>query len=167
MIKVYEIDSRTIRQSVPTFTQIIYSNFIELTEYSYVKHTIKDIRELLSSEQLFGYIVKYIPHTNLQNSVNSEKIIAYLFGETSVMPDGRNAYYLSYIFVAQKYRHLKIGSQLLSKLIKHCQNLGLTFIVLTCDMSDTKLVEFYEKFGFVLDPNLRRNKKHDVMCLYL
>lgn len=153
LIEVKHLD---ISHNKNIFMNIIFNNFIDLVNYPYVKHTRQDIQNLLSSEQMIGYVAKY-----------AEKIIAYMFGEVSQMPDGRNAYYLSYIFVAPKYQHLKIGSLMLNKIINHCRHYGIPFIVLTCDTEDTKVMNFYKKFGFILDPLLRNGKRHDVLCLYL
>lgn len=138
------------------FINIIFHNFIDLINYPYVKHTQQDIHNLLSSEQMIGYIVKY-----------DKKIIAYMFGEVSHIQDGRNAYYLSYIYVAPKYQHLKIGTLLLNKIINHCHYYGIPFIILTCDTKDIKVMNFYKKFGFIVDPILKNGKRHNILCLYL
>jgi ribosomal protein S18 acetylase RimI-like enzyme len=156
MTTIYQIKSHDVETHVKIYIDIVFNNFIELAKLQYVKHTRQDIYNLLSSEKMFGYIVKY-----------NDKIIAYMFGEISQLSDGRNSYYLTYIYVAQKYRHLKIGSLLLSKIIEHCKHHGIPFIVLTCDTEDEKVMRFYKKFGFILDPILRNNKRHDVLCLYI
>lgn len=153
---IHKVKSHDIQQNVKIYTEIIYHNFIELAQHTYVKHTREDIYRLLTSDQMFGYIVIY-----------SNKIIAYLFGEISLMPDGRNAYYLSYIYVSPKYQHLHLGTELLSLLINHCKHFGIPFIVLTCDTEDVKVMNFYAKFGFISDPVLKNNRRHDVLCLYL
>lgn len=160
MINIDEVYSFNDKQNILLFTKIIYNNFINLINFPYVKHSIKDIQLLLSSENMFGYIVN-------MNYNKEKKIIAYLFGEISTIPDGRHAYYLSYIYVAPKYRHLKIGSFLIKKIIDKCKYDGIPFIVLTCDCENQQLINFYKKFGFVFDSNLKKNKRHDVMCLYI
>lgn len=156
MTSIYNVNRNTIKDYVPIFTKIIFDNFIELKQYPYVRHTHNDIQKLLSSEQLFGYIVKY-----------NDTIIAYMFGEVTTLSDGRNVFYLSYIYVVPKYRHIKTGSLLLRKLIAHCRQFGIPFIVLTCDTENEKVMAFYKKFGFVNDPILTSDRKHDVLCLFL
>ena len=151
-----EINYKTIYPTINIFTNVIFDHFIELSKLDYIKHTKQDIYVLLSSEQLFGYLVKL-----------NGKIIAYLVGETTTTPDGRNVYFLSYIYVIKQYQHIKIGSMLVKKLISHCQDLGIPFIVLICDLHDKKVTNFYKKFGFVIDPILKNNKQHDALCLYL
>lgn len=148
------------QQLIPIYTNIIFNNFIHLTKFNYVKHSIKDITKLLSSPSFFGYTISFKTCANT-------KIIGYLFGEFITTPDGRYVYYLSYIYISPNYQHMKLGSILLKKLISHCKLMGLSFIVLTCDFDDPKILHFYKNFGFVPDPSLRKNKKHDVMCLYL
>jgi len=155
-MKLIEITQTEIEKSVDKLIPIIYNNFIDLVKYPNVKHTKKDIYELLTSDDLFGYIVFY-----------NNNIIAYSFGLSSTMADGRHTHYLSYIYVGQKYRHLKIGSMIMKKIIDHCKQHGIPFIVLTCDTQDKKLMNFYGKFGFIPDPLLKSDNRHDVLCLYL
>ena len=155
-LKLIEISSTDISKSVNKLVPIVYNNFIDLVDQPNVKHTRKDIYELLTSDDLFGYIILY-----------NNNIIAYSFGLSSTMADGRHTHYLSYIYVAPKYRHLKIGTMTLKKLINHCQQSGIPFIVLTCDTQDKKLMNFYSKFGFIPDPLLKSDNRHDVLCLYL
>lgn len=135
---------------------IIYKNFIELSRVKYVEHTKKYIANLLSSEQLFGYLVKF-----------NNKIIAYLVGENTQLQDGRYVYYISYMFVVPKYRKLKIGTALLQKVVQHCKNKGINFVVLTFDTNNKILYNFYHNFGFVPDPMLTNGMQHEIFCLYL
>lgn len=155
---IEEVKYQQIQPNIKMYVNIIFTHFISLTEYSYIDHSQQSIYKLLSSENMFGYIVR---HPTTKN------IIGYMFGETSLLPDGRNAYYLSYIYVVPKYQHMKIGTILMTKIIQHCKYVGVPFIVLTCDIEDKKLMNFYKKFGFVFDLLLKKNKKHDVLCLYL
>ena len=156
IFSIQEVNSTDILQNIRIYTEIIFRHFIELTQHQYVKHDRKEIYKMLTSDDMYGYIVR-----------KDSKIIAYLFGEKSVLQDGRNSYYLSYIYVVPKYQHMKIGSILMKRLISNCKHEGLQFIILTCDTQDKKVMHFYEKFGFVYDPLLRNNKQHDVLCLYL
>lgn len=180
-LSVEEVDTQKIYQYIDIYTNIIYYNFIELANRSDVVHTKEDIHKLLLSDDMYGYIVRF-----------ANKIVGYLFGEFTTLSDGRNVYYLSYIYIAPKYRQYKIGSVLVQKLIDKCNNRGIMFIVLTCDTHDTRVMHFYQKFGFIQDPVLKRNVsiqdsclsmtstnnimntingynnvQHDVLCLYL
>lgn len=181
-LSVEEVDTQKIHQYINIYTNIIYYNFIELANRSDVVHTKEDIYKLLLSSDMYGYVVRF-----------TTKIVGYLFGEFITLSDGRNVYYLSYIYVAPKYRQYKIGSVLLQKIINKCNNRGVMFIVLTCDTHDERVMHFYKKFGFIPDPVLKRNSgfvqdsfssmtstnnivgtindynniQHDVLCLYL
>lgn len=145
---------------IDKYTDIIYNSFIELANLSYVSHTRKSIRELLTSESMVGFIVK-------QNG----KIIAYLFGEHIELCD-HSVYYLSYIYIVSSLRHKGIGTQLINKIINHSIDNKLSHIVLTCDMYDKTNVEFYKKFGFDIynstDEKLlpiKNNKQHEIFQL--
>lgn len=155
-LNVCVVKDSDIVNCAKNFSRIIFDNFMELTQYSYIKHSQYDIQKLLASSQMVGYIVTH--HHN---------IIAYAFGETMILPDGRNAYYLSYIYVVSRYRKLGIGALILKHIVAFCVNSGINFVVLMCDTCNNGVVKFYKKHGFVFDTMLRTNKKHDVMCLYL
>jgi ribosomal protein S18 acetylase RimI-like enzyme len=180
-LSVEEVDTQKIHQYINIYTNIIYYNFIELANRTDVVHTKEDIHKLLLSCDMHGYVVRF-----------TTKIVGYLFGEFITLSDGRNVYYLSYIYIAPKYRQYKIGSVLLQKIIDKCNNRGVMFIVLTCDTHDARVMHFYKKFGFIPDPVLKRNVsiqdgflsitslnnmmtptndsnniQHDVLCLYL
>lgn len=155
-ISIENIDFTKILPFTSMYTKIIYRHFIELSQYPNVQHNEPAIYKMLSSENMFGYVIR-----------SGKKIIGYLFGEFTVLGDGRNVYYLSYVYIAPRYQGHKLGSVLMNKLIKQCHVRGTTFIVLTCDTTDQKVMKFYKKFGFTYDPVLRQNTKHDVLCLYM
>lgn len=155
-ITIEEVNAKRIEKHAMIYATIIYNNFIDLTQFSYVTHNKEEIYKNLLSDDMFGYIVK-----------NGTKVIGYLFGEFMNLNDGRHVYYLSYIYISPKYRHYKLGTTLLNKLIETCNNIGVMFIVLTCDSQDSIVMNFYKKFGFISDPILKRNLRHDVLCLYL
>jgi len=156
VIRIDEVNRHKIHSNISIYTKIIYENFIELTQFSNVKHTPQDIYALLESENMVGYVIIY-----------AKKIIGYLFGEYTSLNDGRNVYYLSYIYIAPKYRKAQLGTKLLIKLINMCNHRGTKFIILTCDSQDKKVMNFYKKFGFINDPVLKRSDRYMVMCLYL
>lgn len=134
----------------------IYDNFIYLKEQQNLMHNKQEIKRLLTDENMIGYMV-----------YDGNYIIAYLIGETKHLTDGRIVYYISYMYVAPKYRKHKIGSYLLKKVILDTKNRGLKFILLTYDVSNNKLLNFYTKFGFHRDPILKNNQQHDIFTLYL
>jgi ribosomal protein S18 acetylase RimI-like enzyme len=161
-IQIQHVDTNQVAQYSNYFVDIVYNNFIELTSQPNVKHSQEEIYKLLTSDSFSGFIVYYFP----KNSTKS-KIIGYLFGEFMTTPDGRYVYYLSYIFIAPSFRRHHLGNKLMEKMIESCKSIGVNFIVLMCDLSDKKLVRFYENFGFVPDPALHQGQQHDVLCLYL
>ena len=81
--------------------------------------------------------------------------------------DGRNVYYISYIFVSDKFRNRRLGSQLLDILADKCKELNAKFIVLTCDIHNKIAYNFYIKRGFTVDSLLRTNDRHEVLSLIL
>lgn len=140
------------------FAQMVYRNFEYLKEDPVLKHTVVEIQQLLSSNDGVLFVV-YDPQGAL---------VAYLLGEIMTLQDNRMVFYVSYVFVSQKHRGRRIGSQLIERMIQKCQQIGLNFVVLTCDTMDHKVYEYYLKMGFVDDPILGQNKsRHRVMVKYL
>ena len=143
-------------KDVGKLSNIIYKNFIYLTSKPELQHNKEELTRLLTDENMLTYFV-----------YENDKAVAYLVGEIKNLNDGRTAFYISYIFVAQKYRSKHIGSLLLKHVVKSIQSTGIKYILLTSDTADEKLSHFYEKFGFTIDPILRNNSRHEVFVLYL
>lgn len=135
---------------------IAFKNFMYLKEFPELMHSTDNIYKIIKADGNLCFLV-----------YDNGKLIAYLIGDFRNLPDNRYAYYISYLYVSEKYRNHKIGSKLMSMLINKCKASGTKFIVLTCDTYDTKVVNFYKKYGFIKDPILGNNKRHNVFCLYL
>jgi ribosomal protein S18 acetylase RimI-like enzyme len=138
-------------------SSIAFKNFIYLSQFPELMHSEKNIYKALQEEGNLCYLV-----------YDKNVLIAYLIGDFRTLADNRYVYYISYFYVAEKYRGKKLGSKIMDMIINKCQNLGVKFIVLTCDTQDTKIINFYRKYGFVKDPILGTGeKRHNVYCLYL
>ena len=135
---------------------VVFNNFIYLKEFPELMHNKKDIIKSLNSEGNLCYLM-----------YDKNNLIAYLIGEFRTLPDNRYGYYISYLYVLKSYRDKKLGSSLMNRIISKCQKTGVNFILLTCDTKDEKIVQFYRKYGFVIDPSLGGEKRHNVYCLYL
>lgn len=138
-------------------SSIAFKNFIYLTRFPELMHNEKDIYKTLQADGNLCYLI-----------YDKQHLIAYMIGDFRTLPDNRYAYYISYLYVVEKYRGKRIGSKIMDMIINKCNTMGVKFIVLTCDTQDTKIVDFYRKYGFVKDPILGNNdKRHNVYCLYL
>lgn len=139
-------------------SQVVYRDFQYLSNNPDLGHNMDELNRLINNNENFAGLFAF-------NS--KKKLIGYLVGEIKHLSDGRLVYYISYLFVNEKYRHKRIGSHLLELIINKCKSRGYSFIVLTCDTQDQKLINFYKKYGFNYDPILRNNSKHDVLSLFL
>lgn len=138
-------------------SQIIYQHFSYLSQYPKLNHNPASIEKLLKAPNNISYLLYF-----------KDKIIAYMIGDMRDLSDNRHVYYISYIYVLKEYRGKKIGSLLIRRAVKLCREVGIPFIILTCDKVNTKALNFYRKHGFVLDPVLGNcNQTQSVMCLYL
>ena len=139
-------------------SRVVFRDFQYLSKEEGLEHNIIELLRLFTDDKFIGLFA-----FNQKNN----KLIAYLAGEVKHLNDGRVVYYISYMFVDAKYRDKKIGSRLLQMMIRRCQELGYSFLVLTCDTTDPKLTTFYKKHGFNYDPVLQSGTKHDVFSLFL
>lgn len=154
--KVYVKEIRKIRNGVDNIAKSIYNNFASLSHSEQLGHNIKEIKQMLTSDNFIGFFV-----------YDESKIVSYLVGEIKNLNDGRIVYYITYIYVGKQYRHKKIGSQLMKMLIYKCRNWGIGFITLTCDIKNNKVMNFYKNLGFKQDPILKNMGRHEVFTLYL
>jgi len=137
-------------------TSIIYNNFLYLENYPDLMHNKNDIFKTLTNNDNFSY---FIFLTN--------KLIGYLIGDFRTLLDNRFVYYISYLYIAKNYRRRNLGTNLMKLIINTCSNIGIKFILLTCDTFDIDVINFYKKFGFTDDVVLSNKNRHQVFCLYL
>lgn len=132
--------------------KMIYLNFIELTNEPELLHTSQNINKMLTNDKTQFYVF-----------VLNRRIISYMLGEITHLNDGRNVFYVGYIYTAEKYRNIGLSSKLLKQVEFYCKNHNLDGIMLTCDTNNSQVYEFYKKRGFMLDIILRRHTQHDVV----
>ena len=134
------------------FIELIYNNFIELSENDKLMHTKEKIEENLKNDNSIITIM-----------LNSDKkIIGFITANIMELDDRRKVFYISYIYVAETERNNKIGSKLLNQAEKiGIQNKCLG-VMLIFDTQQNNLVRFYEDKGYMLDINYRRYEKNDV-----
>ena len=136
---------------------IIYGHFVYLKAYPELNHNLVQIEKLLTAQNNVSYLLYF-----------RNQIVAYMIGDTRYVADNRYVYYISYLYVIEKYRSQRIGSLLINQAKKLCRDVGISFIILTCDKNNKKANHFYRKHGFVLDPVMGCQSQHqNVFCLYL
>ena len=140
------------QKDLSIFVDIIYNNFIELSEDNKLMHTKEKIEENLRNDNSVIII--------LMN--DSNKIIGFLTGNIMILDDRRKVFYISYIYVAETERNKKIGSELMDIAEKIAVQNKCLGVMLIFDTYQQKLVRFYENRGYMLDINLRRYERHDV-----
>lgn len=80
-----------------------------------------------------------------------DDILGYISGQLII-----DEFYISNIAVAEEYRNLKIGSEILKELINCLRNKKCVFATLEVRESNINAIKLYEKFGFT-NLGLRRN----------
>lgn len=147
----------TVINNPKLFASVIYKHFENLAQYPELEHNQKAIEKLLLNIEGMNFLVY---HDN--------RIIAYLIGDKRYLEDHRYAFYISYIYVVEKHRNKKLGSYLIKRAMYKCKELGINFILLSCQKKNNYGNRFYLKHGFNLDPILgRSNPSQNVFCLYL
>lgn len=133
------------------FIDIIYNNFIELTEDDKLMHNKEKIEENLRNDNSVIILL-----------MNDDKIFGFVTGNIMLLDDRRKVLFISYIYVAETERNKKLGSQLMNIVEKTALLNKCLGVMLIFDTHQQNLVRFYENRGYMLDINLRRYERHDV-----
>lgn len=142
--------------NISKFVDTVYKNFIYLTNYPELKHTKKEINRLLTNLNTTAFFL-----------YNGHKMIGYVINEVMRLNDGRLVLYIAYIYVAAKYRRHGFGSMLMKQTLEKARNLHVDAVLLTCDVVNEPVLDFYMQKGFMYDPYLRRYERYDVLSLYI
>ena len=134
------------------FAKTVYNNFKYLERYSNLKHNMTEIIRIIKS-----------PNSIIIFKINNKKIVGYVLGEIIKLNDGRNIFYITYIFTSRQFRLQGIASELLNVVFKIVSDKGLDCVMLTYDSDDVHLKNFYEKKGFMPDVILRTYDKFEVL----
>lgn len=134
------------------FGNTIFHNFKELAQYPKLKHNINEIMRVIKS-----------PRSVIMFKMYKGKIIGYLLGEIMNLNDGRNVFYITYIFTSPHFRGKGIASDLMKTVSNIVEQQALDGILLTCDSEDQEVFSFYEKRGFMPDLVLRTYDKFEVL----
>ena len=140
------------QKDISFFVQLIYNNFIELSENDKLMHTKEKIEENLKSDNSIIIIMLN----------NNKKITGFLTANIMELDDRRKVFYITYIYVAETERNKKIGSKLLNEAEKIGIKNKCLGIMLIFDTHQNNLVRFYEDKGYMLDINYRRYEQNDV-----
>lgn len=132
--------------------QMIYKNFIHIADNPILMHNYKEIKNILSSNDVQFYLYFY-----------KNKILGYLVGTIMKLSDGRRVFYITYIYVAKDARQFGIGNKLLNFAKRCAANMYLDGIMLTCDTENKKVYSWYTRHGFMLDMQLRKYERYDVL----
>jgi ribosomal protein S18 acetylase RimI-like enzyme len=126
-------------------------NFSHLSINPNLKHNHVDIERTIRSKdsQIYLYLV-------------NKKIAAYLIGEITRLEDGRNVFYIAYLFTGKKFRKMGFASKLLETAKQNAKMYKLDGVMLTCDSHNSQVCDFYRTRGFMEDVILRTYSRFEV-----
>lgn len=134
--------------------KVIYENFVHLSKYPELNHNIATIKKNINSNNKILILC-------FDN--NYRHLLGYLLGYDIVLNDGRYVMFISYVYVSKHMRSRGIGKKFLHICFKEAEMRRCEGIMLTCDTDDNHVMKFYENMDFMLDFNLRRYAKYDVL----
>jgi len=143
-------------------TNIIYNNFIYLSQYKQVQHTQEYIKNIFKSDDVI-LIIAY----------ENNKIIGYLLADSQTLQDTRRVVFISYLYVAPQFRHKNIASDILKFLEEYIKSINKIKInnynglMLVADTYKESLIKFYEKRGFMSDLYLRNFERFDTFYKHI
>jgi ribosomal protein S18 acetylase RimI-like enzyme len=156
-ITILPVDSQYFKKpNVHKFINIIYNNFYDIANQPKLRHNPNEIRRLLLSPKMRGFIAK-----------KNNKIVGYLLGEINVLVDGRVIYFINYLYVGTEFRKSGIASRMMDVAKAVAKKIKTEFIVLNCDTKNKKVYDFYLKRGYMPDLVLRRYDRYEVLSLRL
>ena len=120
---------------IEKFAKIIFFNFLYLQYEKNINFSLNSIIDILKNPSLIGWLV-----------INDGIIIAYLIGNKQLLTDGRYVFFVSYLYVSEKYRNKGIGTTLMLNCFKYCKENRMAFIMLISNEN-----YFIKKFGFIPD----------------
>jgi ribosomal protein S18 acetylase RimI-like enzyme len=141
------------KQDLTLFINLIYNNFIELSEEQKLMHTKEDIEKNLRADNSVIILV-------LDKKIN--KMLVFLTANIIELDDRRLVFYISYVYTAEKYRNNGIASRIFDVAEQIAHNKKCNGIMLIFDTENKQLYHFYEGKGYMQDINLRRYEQHDV-----
>lgn len=144
------------KPNINEFVEIVYINFADLCDYTKLGHTRQEIKRLLLDNNMSGFVL-----------LDNKTMVGYLLGEFKVLPDRRKIYFINYVYIGKKYRKNGYGSKIIDVAISLAHKKYQDAVVLICDTQNDFLFDFYQRKGFMLDLNLRRFDRHDVLSITL
>jgi GNAT superfamily N-acetyltransferase len=130
----------------------VYKNFKHLVPYEELMHNKEELTRLVTN-----------PQSHILFIMVNKKIAAYLIGELKDLNDGRRVFYISYIYTAINHRKKGFASKLISYIEALCKKFKYDGILLTMDIDDESVHNFYQMRGFMPDMMLRRYNKFNVL----
>jgi len=142
--------------NIDRLAKIIFFNFIELENEPDIVFNIDDITSTLKSNELLGWFLMD----------DNNKIIGYIIGELKELTDGRYVYYISYLYLIDKYRSMGLGYKLMLECIQYITSINIPFIMLISNIH-SKAFRLYKQLGFGFDPIIKiNNPNYSVLLLY-
>ena len=147
------------QQDLSIFVDIIYNNFIYLSQFPKLLHTKDNIYETLRNDNVIVLL------TFQENNNECKKITSFLVCQKMELADRRQVLFVNYIYVAENLRHQGFGSKMMDTVETIAVNNKLNGVMLIFDTQNPKLSHFYENRGYMTDLNLRRFEQNDVFYL--
>jgi len=138
-------------------SKIIYINFIELEGEERIGHGIEEIRELIKDRGNVSFFL----------TDRGDRVIGYMIGKREEMKDGRLVYYLSYIYIMERYRNMGIGGRMIEYLIEYIGGMNIKYIITTSKKGSIG-ERLYKRKGFIRDRMMEvKNEKFEVLVRYI
>ena len=136
--------------------KIIFLNFFNLQYEKNIEFSMESITDILTSSALTGWFLLD----------NDDKIIGYLIGKTQGLQDGRFVYFISYLYIVNKYRKRGLATRMLLICMEYVKDNNISNIMLITK-NNSNAHRLYSKLGFDIDPLIEiKNKDHVVISNY-
>lgn len=141
---------------VDKLIHMVYENFKDLEKNPELKHNKQELHRLLTA-----------PNSKIVLLIDKKKILGYLIGEQKDLVDGRRVFYISYLFTSKYHRNNGLASKLLNYIVQLSKHHSYDGILLTCNIENKDLENFYLIRGFMPDHIYRTYKQYETLYRHL
>jgi GNAT superfamily N-acetyltransferase len=142
-------------KDIRKFVEVIYRNFEELEPKRELNHNRTEIKRIITSPTALILIAIY-----------NKAIVSYIMADL-VEYNNRLLMHIYYLFTAPGYRNKGVATFLINQVQEYADVYNCKALSLTFDTYNHPLTKFYMSNGFNYDPELKSNRRHDMLVKYI
>ena len=140
-------------KNVDKLANIIFLHFIEYADMNISLFSFNMIKYNLSHKNLLGWFLLD----------NDDNIVGYILGNVKTLVDGRTVYFISYLYIIEKYQNYGLSTQLLEIALEYIKTQNVPFVMTLCNK---EILNKYKLLGFIEDPIEKLDNPNFIIVTY-